>query len=254
MTTDSSRLSIPVSVEVSAAEVLQGIFEINGILSSQDDAVEFSYRTKTLIRQGGNVETIRIPLEKLQEIKFKGGLIVSKIRLLPKSLDVMDGMPGAESAVMVFRVKRAAKRNARRFVADLKNRLYALGETGMESIPFQLPDTNMGTTENSGLVYLDDEFLVFDLQSGLAGLTKNVSRTIKIEPAALVDVRFVQGRIKDALYIRPKKSELLEAMPGDHEVEVKLKIAKRHRRAAERLAGMILHRISSRSTAGDADE
>jgi len=250
----TTSISIPVSVEVSAAEVLQGIFEINGILSFQADTVEFSYRTKTLIHQGGNVETIRIPLDKLQEVSFKSGLVVSKIRLVPRNLDVMDGMPGSESTVMVFRVKRAGKRNARQFVADLKNRLYALGQTGMDSVPFQLPDTNMGTTENSGLVYLDDEFLVFDLQSGLAGVTKNVSRTIKIEPAALVDVRFVQGRIKDALYIRPKKAELLEAMPGDHEVEVKLKIAKQHRRAAERLAGMIFHRIDIGSSVGDAND
>lgn len=252
---DPSSTSIPVSVEVSAAEVLKGILEINGILSFQDEAIEFAYRTKSLMLQGGSVQTIHIPLEKLQEIEYRSGVVSTKIKLYPRSLDVMEAMPGANSDKMIFQVKREGRLDAEAFAAVLKNRLYVSGETAMESIPFQLPDTNMGMTENTGLVYLDDEFLVFDLQRGLSGVTKSETRTIKIEPAALAGVRFNRGTLKDALYFRPKKRELLDAMPGDHEVEVKLRIAKRHRRASERLASRILHRIKeSTSLSSGAEE
>lgn len=112
----------------------------------------------------------------------------------------------------------------------------------MDPIAFELMD--IGLREISGKVYLDDEFLVFDLQDALVGEFDKEYRTIKIEPAALEMVYIDRGVIRDRLCIRPKTSELLEAMPGSHGAEVCLKIWRTARKKAEALVGILIQRMS----------
>lgn len=243
--TNASNKILPVSVEVSAEEVLGGTTEINGTVTYTDEVIEFAYYTKFLVREDEEEQHLRIPVDRIREVKYKSSVISAKVILLPKRLDIMKEMPGASRDKIVFHIKREDRSDAEVFVSFLKHRLYQLGETGMESIPFQLEDTNMGLTEHRGLLYLDDEFLVFEIQSGLSGMSKGERQTIKIEPAALASVRFNQGGIKDTIYIRPKKEALLRAIPGDYETEVKLKIAKRNRQAAERFVNHLQHRVQA---------
>ncbi len=231
---------VPVSIEVSASEVLQGTIELNGTLSCQDDTITLVYQSKSLLGDASENE-LSFSLEELQDIAYKKGLMSNKMSIYPKGLAIMEKMPGAQSEKMVFQVKKGNDTEADAFVSLVKSRLYALGATGMESVPFQLPDTNMGLTENSGRLYLEEEFLVFDLLSGISGVKKGENKIVKIETKALVDVWLKHGSRKDTLFIRPKKSKLLMAIPGNHKSEVKLKIAKRDRRATESLAARLKH-------------
>lgn len=231
----STTPSLRVHVDVSAGEVLEGTGEIKGTLTYREDGLEFSYYTTNLLGQASEYKDLRIPLENINKVVFKSGMIFTKLILYPTRLDIMAEMPGEDREKMVFQVKRADREMGESFATFLQRQLYETNASAAGSLPFQLPDTNMGFTENSGLLYREDEFLVFDLHSGLAGITKSDSQIVKIELQALESVRRVHGNLKDVLYIKPKKPKLLEVIPGDHEVEVKLKVSKQHRENLENL-------------------
>lgn len=113
----------------------------------------------------------------------------------------------------------------------------------MSRIPFSLPELHHGTTEVRGVLYLEDEFLVFEIETSLFGEFNKEQKLIKIEPKALQAIRFETGIFKDRICIRPKKADLLEALPGTFLREVALKVWRQHRRNAEQLVETIQWRI-----------
>ena len=92
----------------------------------------------------------------------------------------------------------------------------------MKPIPFELPD--VGLREINGKVFLEDGFLVLKLQDAFLGEFDKDKKEIRIEPAALSQVRLDKGVLKDRLVLRPADERLLEAVPGDHDLEVELRI------------------------------
>lgn len=104
----------------------------------------------------------------------------------------------------------------------------------MDRTPFKLPDN--GLDEVYGFVYLDDEFLVIDLRTSMAGIGKEHRELIKLAPNALAEIRFTTGLFHDKLHIQPNRFDLLDMVPGKHEREVALRIPRKHRTLAEDLA------------------
>jgi hypothetical protein len=240
--------SIAVSVEVAVTDVLQGIGEINGLLSCGDEALIFSYQKKNMLGMSGEEEVLHISYQEIQDAVYKNNLFLAKLTLRPKRLRVMEEMPGSSREKMVFTVKREDRKRADKLVAYIKYKLYEAYADEVDSIPFQLADTGMGLREHSGLLYLDDEFLVFEVQSGITGGRKDDQQVIKIEPSALVSMRLEQGLVKDTLYVQPKKETLLSVMPGNYKDTLKLSIAKRYREAAENLVQRVAHRAADPAT------
>ncbi len=109
----------------------------------------------------------------------------------------------------------------------------------MSSIPFQLPDIHGGFTEIKGLLYLDEEFLVFEIETALMGEFNKEQQIIKVEPAALAEIRLDRGVFRDRLCIRPKKRELLQVIPGKHLGELQLKLWSKYRGQAEQLVEQV---------------
>jgi hypothetical protein len=93
----------------------------------------------------------------------------------------------------------------------------------------------MGLTEVSGFVYTEDEFLVLEVESAFLGMVGKNRHTVKVEPVALKDIWLERRPFKDRLCMRPKKPDLLEAMPGDHSFELTLRIWKIYRKDVQRL-------------------
>lgn len=114
----------------------------------------------------------------------------------------------------------------------------------MSGIPFQLPD--IGLREINGTVYLDDEFLVFEVEDAFIGEFDKEHMVIKVEPAALADIRLDRGIIRDRLYIRPKKRDLLTVMPGTYGEALPLKMWNTQRPRAERLVEAVRRRTMAR--------
>ena len=119
----------------------------------------------------------------------------------------------------------------------------------MRSIPFRLPDTDAGLTEIKGLLYLDDEFLVLEIETALLGEFRREQQVVKVEPAALEEVHLEHGVFRDRLRIRPRKRELLRVVPGKHLGELQLKIWKKYREPAERLVEAV-RRASAHASRG----
>jgi hypothetical protein len=116
----------------------------------------------------------------------------------------------------------------------------------MSGIPFQLPD--MGLREINGTVYLDDEFLVFEVEDAFIGEFDKEHMVVKVEPAALKDIRLDRGIIRDRLSIRPKKRDLLAVMPGTYGEALPLKMWNTHRRRAEQLVEAVKRRMNAQPT------
>lgn len=114
----------------------------------------------------------------------------------------------------------------------------------MISVPFLIPEVHAGFSEATGVLRLEDEFLVFHVQTETLGMFKQDAETIKIEISALYDVRHERGVFKDKLFIRPKKQQLLDVMPGKHGIEVQLKIKRKHRTTALILVDTVRRRLS----------
>jgi len=103
----------------------------------------------------------------------------------------------------------------------------------MDRIPFTLPED--GLREITGFVYFDGEFVVLDVRSKLLGLLDEQRDVIKVALTAIRSVRLKTGLVRDKVVIRPRKFDLLVAVPGDHDREVALRTKRRHRDRAEDL-------------------
>jgi hypothetical protein len=115
----------------------------------------------------------------------------------------------------------------------------------MHRVAFSLPD--VGLRELRGLAYIEDEFLVLRIEDTLAGLMDKKVSTIKILPAALKSVDIHRGLTKDRLVLRPNRSELLDAIPGEHPVALELRVKKKYSRDLDDLLAAY-HRLSRNSS------
>lgn len=111
----------------------------------------------------------------------------------------------------------------------------------MDRVPFSLPE--VGLREVKGFVYLDDEFLVIEVESAVLGLADRERTTVKVAPSALESVRFTRGLFRDRLRIKPEKVDLLKTIPGDHATEIALRIPRKYRDLTARIADMMDDRI-----------
>jgi len=100
-------------------------------------------------------------------------------------------------------------------------------------IKYKLPDMNAGFTEVQGAAWFEDEFLVLEVETALLGEFGKEHKTIKIEPSAFASIGFERKLIRDRIILRPKKRDLLDAVPGDHLAELILKTRRADRAAAE---------------------
>jgi len=114
----------------------------------------------------------------------------------------------------------------------------------MPTIPFKISDDH--GHEITGLLSLEEEYLVFDLQVKKWSLFKAPPEKVKAEFAVIDSIRLERGFFQDHLFIVPKRIDLLNAVPGTHKGELKLNVSKRYREQAEELAAEVRARRSRR--------
>ena len=119
------------------------------------------------------------------------------------------------------------------------------------SIPFEISDIHAGFSEAKGLIHVEDDFLVFNVQTITMGMFKQSPETIKIELAALSDIRLEKKIFRDRLYIRPKTNKLLDVIPGKHLGEIMVKVWRKHRAASMSMVDDIQYNIRKRRRATD---
>lgn len=246
MDLEPAELSVPVSVDAAISEVVSGTFKIEGQLRLDGDALVFDYRTHGFRAGSGSAATVRLPLDALREAELKRRPRGAAIVVSPRRLEVLERVPGATPDALTFGVAAEDRERAGVLVGRLQRALRQADAP--DALPFGLPSIHLGLTEVTGVLYLDDEFLVLEVGTGVSGGTAKTYRTVKIEPAALADVRLERGLVRDRLLLRPKTAELLAAMPGTHDGTLKLHLSKKHRPTAEHLA----HEVRGRMSASEA--
>jgi hypothetical protein len=235
-------------MEVSLADILQGIFEMDGLLTYADETLTIECQAKGMLSRTSLVETFSLSLDVLREVVFKRRIAGSKITLRPKRLSSFEDVPISTNAEIVLKVKRADRKEAEALVSHIQRIISYRGTPGgMSPIPFRVPD--VGLREIKGHLYLEgDEFLVFDVENALVGELDTNRHLIKVAPRALREVDLSKGRIRDRLHIRPKGRDLLEAMPGSFRDELTLKIRRKYRDDVVRLM-YELARLKNRDSA-----
>ncbi len=97
------------------------------------------------------------------------------------------------------------------------------------SIKFVIKGVHHGLARANGVIYLEDEYLVFKFRVKTLKLIKQDPETVKIALGALWGMHLKKGIRGDWLYIRPRGTELLRVMPGRHREEVRLRIRRKYR-------------------------
>ncbi len=241
--------SVPVSIDVSISDLSKGIFEIDGLLSFEDNELLLEYRTTQFMRRSDNgprLKSCRIKLSDLQDVDYREKVFSTIMTFSPRRLTSIEGVPGDHSAGLTLHVKRKNRHKAAELISEIQLAFARNRHDITGSIPFIMPTASRQFTEIGGLLYTEDEFLVFELQSGITGGSRKKDQIVKIEKKAIRYISLRESLLRDVLSIQPKRHQLLNVIPGDHVDSIKLKINNSYRSEVESLIHDVL-------TAGDED-
>lgn len=103
----------------------------------------------------------------------------------------------------------------------------------MNRVSFTLPD--VGLREIRGMAHVEDGFLVLSIEDALLGMADTQKTTVKVAPEAVADLRIDRGLFRDRLVLEPKRTDLLETIPGKHRTDVRMRVSRTQRRELEGL-------------------
>ncbi len=227
----STELRLPVSIEVSFSEVVRGIVSIQGTLIEQENGLLFEYRPTGACVTDESPRTLLIPYSDIWDVSLVRRLGGSKLILRPRRLFLLDDMPGANPDEMVYKVKPVDLETAAALKAHVQDRL----TPGRPCVPFRLPSIHAGLTEVGGVLYIEDDFLIFEVAYGIPGASSKERRVVKLEMNALHKIALQQGVLNDKLEVHSGNPELLRVMPGSHETMLRLTVPRKHRHRAAAL-------------------
>ena len=231
-------LSVPFSIDASVSDILNGILEIDGLLTYEGDELILEYRTGLMPGKssfGTPLQTCRIRLEDVQDIEYREKVFSTRITLTPRRLAVIDDLPGDHSTEITLKIKKKYRRRAAALASDIQLDFARNRHDSVRSIPFLMPTASKDFAEIGGLLYTEDEFLVFEIQSGISGGSRKKDQIVKIEKKAIRFIDLSKAVLKDILSVQPKRQQLLDVLPGDHVDAVRLKINNTYRSEVERL-------------------
>ena len=110
-------------------------------------------------------------------------------------------------------------------------------------VPFEISDVHAGFSEVKGTLRIEGEFLVFDFQVITMGMFKQPPEVVKIEISALSDARLEKRIVRDRIFIRPKTYQLIDAIPGKHLGDVKLKVWRKYRPSSINIVDEIVYEL-----------
>ncbi len=98
--------SLPVTIEATTADLVQGTISIEGLLSYRDRTLTLEYRVTDMSMQPSAVRTLDLSLADLREVELKKGLFGTKIVVRPQRLALFEQMPGVTGDELTLKVKR----------------------------------------------------------------------------------------------------------------------------------------------------
>lgn len=131
------RFSLPFTIDASTDDLMEGVFEITGLLRVEDDGFILEFRRSGfdisgLGHVGKNrpgdlhlsgrpaVESVAFTLDDLRDIQLKWGVFSAKIVLHARSLTVFADVPGAAGDRLVLDLPKASRGPAATLVPLLR--------------------------------------------------------------------------------------------------------------------------------------
>jgi len=104
----------------------------------------------------------------------------------------------------------------------------------MESLPFSISDVYEGWAEVEGTARCEEDVLIleFQTQDSLVGLLKSTVKTIRLPLHALAAIHFQQKLFTAVVTLRVHSMRLVQDIPGSCQGEVRLHVARKHRKVA----------------------
>ena len=105
----------------------------------------------------------------------------------------------------------------------------------MESLPFSIADVYEGLAEVEGTARCEGDVLIleFQMHDSLVGLLKSTIRTLHLPLHALAAIHFQRQRFTAVVTLRVHSMSLVQDLPGSHQGEVRLRVARKHRKVAQ---------------------
>ena len=238
-------LTVSASVEPSFSDVLQVVFKISGELSYDpvEEVLRFNYRRSGFFRRTGNTETWSVKLEDIREIRARRIGTEVRMRVAPRTLSVLEGLPGDNRAAVVFRVPRADRKVARQITDAVAAVLEDQHEYEVAGVPFRIPDLDSGLKEVRGVMYLEPEVLVLDIESGFSGLSRPERHTVKLETSVIEGFDLAHGLAYDRVSVRLSDQSHFERLPWPIVGKLVLRTSRRNRRETDSIVRMVRMRM-----------
>ncbi|HRP01052.1 MAG TPA: hypothetical protein PLE30_00220 [Candidatus Kapabacteria bacterium] len=85
-----------------------GFAETKGLIYFENNFLIFEFETKDALLQvvSSGVKIIKIPLDGIRSVEFKKGFFSSKLIITAKSLKYFANVPGNESNVLTYKIKK----------------------------------------------------------------------------------------------------------------------------------------------------
>ncbi len=100
----------------------------------------------------------------------------------------------------------------------------------MTSVPFMTNEAHGGLTMVRGTFGVDDEDVVFEVQTSLLGLFKRAPHTYRFDLTDLEEVHHRRGLLRDTLCIRTQPMDRATQVPGSKDGTLTLRVKRQHRR------------------------
>jgi hypothetical protein len=237
------RFIVSATIEPSFTDVVHGVFKIDGELSYSNETLTFDYRRSGFFRKTGDTQRWSVSLEDLREVRFRRMGTEARIRVSPRTLHVLDGLPGDNAASVVFRVAGTERKVAREMVSLVEGILSDQHEYEVAGVPFQIPELNTGFREVRGVMYLEPEMFVLDVESGIPGGFKRDRHTVKLATHAIATIESKRGVIYDRISVRPVDQSHFDRLPWPIVGKLTLRIARKHRREADSIVRLVRMRM-----------
>jgi len=113
-------------------------------------------------------------------------------------------------------------------------------------LPFEIPDIDYGLRKADGLLRIDKSMLVLEyrIKDGLFGVLKSDIEEVRIPLRDLDSVEFKKKLFSGRFTIYGRSMQALEEVPGEQGTMVELKVKRRNRKTAQRLASQVQLQLS----------
>ena len=108
-------------------------------------------------------------------------------------------------------------------------------EEAMESLPFSIADVYAGLAEVEGTAHCENDVLILEFQThdNLVGLLTSKIKTLHLPLHALAAIHFQQKLFTAFVTLRVHSMRLMQELPGTSQGEVRLQVARKHRKVAQ---------------------